>query len=302
MRGFDRVWLHAGQRPAAVDARLGAALAEGRLPPRLLYDSHAQAGRWLRYHDAWSPARLDPEVEALYPTVGGRKLNGRPLVSLGCGSGHKDRAISKAGGARSYFAVDTSVALAAGSAAAASEAGLDARAVVMDLEAPGAREAFGKAPVVFVALGLVPNFELSALASALKTLLRPGDGLMVSANLGAAEDPEILAQYDNPEARSWMMGGLIELGLEPAALSVEVRGRGLDSVLSRVECRVRLRQEQPLRLPFFEDRWRAGFEFLAFFSQRLLRSGAAQRLSQALGLDLVDTADTAVEGVYWFEV
>ena len=300
MKGFDRLWLHPGQRPAAVDARLNQALTQLRLPPRLLYDSHAQAGRWLRYHEAWSPARTDPRVEALYPSLG-RHLRARPFVSFGCGGGRKDLAILHAGRGQRYLAVDTSVALAVGSAAAASDAGFDATALVMDLEAPAKRSAFGDDPVVFGALGLVPNFELDALGRTLAELLRPGDGLMLSANLGSAEDPTVHAQYDNPEARRWMMGGLLELGLDAGALSVRVEGRRLDRVLTRIEAKVRLNISQTIELPFHRAEWPAETEFVAFFSNRLAPVAAGERLGRAVGRAPVDQAETAVEGVYWFE-
>lgn len=301
MKGFDPLWLHAEQRPGAVDRRLDAALGAGRLPSRLLYDSHAQAGRWLRYHEAWSPARTDPQVEAMYPTLGGRRLGGRPLVSLGCGGGRKDLAILHAGRGGRYLAVDTSVALAAGSAAAAADAGFEASSWVMDLEAPAERSAFGKGPVVFAALGLVPNFELDALGAILTGLLRPGDGLMVSANLGSAQDPAIIAQYDNPEAKQWMMGGLVELGLRADALSVQTSGRRLDPVLSRVEAQVRLQEDHSIELPFHRAQWPAGTELLAFFSNRLLPERAGPRLGEMLGRPMADQIECEVEGVYWFE-
>lgn len=102
-----------------------AALRAGRVPGRLLYQSPAQARRWLAYHQAWSPSRTDSSLEALYRAAanvagaavtganvtganvaagmaarssgpGQERMAGVLLLGLGCGGGRKDAAVLEA--------------------------------------------------------------------------------------------------------------------------------------------------------------------------------------------------------------
>ena len=111
---------HESQYPEQVALQCRQGLRARRLPGRLLYDSPAQAQRWLAYHQACSPSRTEPELLALYERSFQAALGalpGRPLhyVSLGCGGGNKDalfvrRALDR-GGALHVSPTDTSAAL-----------------------------------------------------------------------------------------------------------------------------------------------------------------------------------------------
>jgi uncharacterized SAM-dependent methyltransferase len=87
--------VHDSQYPAQVTAQLLHGLRTKRLPGKFLYDSPAQAQRWLAYHQAYSPSRTESALLDLYQqafqaalrTVAAPSLH---YISLGCGGGTKD--------------------------------------------------------------------------------------------------------------------------------------------------------------------------------------------------------------------
>ena len=113
--------IHPSGFPAHLRAAALAGLRAGRIPARFLYQSDAQAERWLAYHRAYSPSRTDDGLRDLYrdafraavDLLGAGPLAG---ISLGCGGGQKDGDLFDAipFGARSrcvYVPLDTSPAL-----------------------------------------------------------------------------------------------------------------------------------------------------------------------------------------------
>ena len=68
---------HDSQWPDAVAERLVADLREGQIPGRFLYDSPAQSARWLAYHEAWSPARTDSDVQSRMMPCSTRRSSAR---------------------------------------------------------------------------------------------------------------------------------------------------------------------------------------------------------------------------------
>ena len=218
---------HPSQRPAALADQLQASLQAGFVPGRYLYDSPAQSARWLAYHEAWSPARTEDSVRALYDRTFAATLAEQPTgpvayVSLGCGGGQKDAQWARLAGARAVSTVltDTSPALLLTAHDAVSAAGATGiRRIALDLSAWPDRAAYGidgSVPVVWACLGILPNFEHERLLPYLRRLMAPDDRLVLSAN----HSPEpyerarstILPQYDNPFARAWYDGALLELG------------------------------------------------------------------------------------------
>ena len=218
---------HSSQWPTAVAAQVRTGLLEGTVPGRLLYDSFAQAARWLAYHEGWSPARTAESVQGLYDTVYAAVLDELPpgpiqYVSLGCGGGQKDaRWIRQANRPSRVVLTDTSAALTLTAGQAVAEAGAtDVHQIVLDLTAWPARSAYGVTdewPVVWSCLGMLPNFEHHRLLPYLADLMGPADRVIVSANLSpdpfAASRGAIMPQYDNALARTWYDGALVELGL-----------------------------------------------------------------------------------------
>ena len=171
---------HESQYPERLAALSRRALRARRLPGRLLYDSPAQAQRWLAYHQAYSPSRTEPQLLTLYErafraavrTAGPQ----RPLhyVSLGCGGGNKDalfvRSAGDLGASPVVSPMDTSPALVLETLLRLEEAfpRLAASPMVVDLAAEpdiGAwlsqQETRG-ACRIFGCFGIIPNFDYAA--------------------------------------------------------------------------------------------------------------------------------------------
>src|SRR5439155_1069101 len=69
--------------------------------------------------------------------------------------------------------------------------------------------------------GMMPNFEPQAILPRLAGIVRPGDFLLLSANLAPGPDyaagvQRILLLYDNALTRDWLMTFLLDLGVEAA--------------------------------------------------------------------------------------
>ena len=58
--------VHDSQYPDRVAEQLRRGLRTRKLPGKFLYDSPAQAQRWLAYHQAYSPSRTEPALLTLY--------------------------------------------------------------------------------------------------------------------------------------------------------------------------------------------------------------------------------------------
>jgi L-histidine N-alpha-methyltransferase len=76
-----------------------------------------------------------------------------------------------------------------------------------------------QAPRLITLFGILPNFEPAPLLLRLRSWLRPGDRLLLSANLAPGEDyaagvRAVLPQYDNALTREWLMTLLLDLGFE----------------------------------------------------------------------------------------
>ena len=314
---------HETQYPEQVAMQCRQGLRARKLPGRLLYDSPAQAQRWLAYHQAYSPSRTEPELLALYERsfqAAIAALTGQPLhyVSLGCGGGNKDalfvRHALDYGGALHVSPTDTSAALVLETMLRLQGTfpALSASPLVVDLaaepdldswlaqqEADGARRVFG-------CFGIIPNFDYAALLSYLRRLLRPDDLLLISANLspdpyGSAAAQRILPQYDNPLARAWFSGLLDSLGFADADLRLAVRARPLreDGHIWRIQADARVLQDVQLALDEELFDFREGEVLEVFFSNRFTPAALPQVLDDA-GFKVGQTwvLDSQEEGIY----
>ena len=87
--------VHDSQYPDRVAEQMRRGLHTRKLPGKFLYDSPAQAQRWLTYHQAYSPSRTEPALLTLYQQAFQAALQALSpsalhYVSLGCGGGNKD--------------------------------------------------------------------------------------------------------------------------------------------------------------------------------------------------------------------
>jgi uncharacterized SAM-dependent methyltransferase len=306
--------VHGSEFPARRQAALHEALRARRLPGKLLYQSPAQAQRWLIYHEAWSPSRAAAAVRALYTEVFAAAAaevgNGAAhLIGVGCGGGGKDTELlsvlrARAAQAEScaarerappplrYTPLDASPSLVmeAGLRAAALHPPPALRPLVADLAAapalePWLAEGEGDARRVVTCFGMLPNQDAEVFPRWLRGLLRPGEPLLASANLspaGFAEDAaRILAQYDNPPARAWYEGCLAELGFPREALALSVTAAPLagDGSAWRVEVSAEVRAPCTLALPGASHAFSPGERLAVFFSNRFTAAAAEQVLA-----------------------
>ena len=199
-----KLTFHESQYPEQLALLCQSALRARKLPGRLLYDSPAQAQRWLAYHQKYSPSRAEPELLTLYERAfTAAALSASPesplhYVSLGCGGGNKDalfvRSALNLGKVLHVTPMDTSPALVLETMLRLEETfpPLAASPLVIDLAAEPdigpwlARQENAGACRIFGCFGIIPNFDYVALLSYLKRLMRRGDLLLLSANLSPA--------------------------------------------------------------------------------------------------------------------
>ena len=314
---------HESQYPEQVAMQCRQGLHARKLPGRLLYDSPAQAQRWLAYHQAYSPSRTEPDLLALYERSFEASIaaqTGRPLhyVSLGCGGGNKDALFARHaldhGGALHVSPTDTSAALVLETMLRLQELfpALSASPLVVDFaaepdlapwlaqqEGDGARRVFG-------CFGIIPNFDHAALLSYLRRLMRPDDLLLISANLspgpfGSEAARRILPQYDNPHARAWFAGLLDSLGFASSDLRLSVQARPLreDGHVWRIQADARVLQDVHLTLYEEAFDFRKDEVLEVFFSNRFTPAALPQVLRDA-GFDVRQAwvLDSQEEGIY----
>ena len=287
--------IHPSQFPAALEEAFCASLQSRRMNHKFHYDTPKQALRWLRVHEAFSPARQDLSCRAAYDL--GADAAARALgtgdvevVSLGCGGGQKElgllRALHKIHPQRRvrYVPTDVSVSLTLVAREAALADGMsaaDCAPLVLDLaRANNWSEALQ--PVltpgvqrVVTFFGMLPNFSPSEALPRLAGLLAPQDVLLVSANLApgknyAAGVRQILPSYDNALTSEWLFSVLADLGVAPEDGRMEFRVAPCPerSGLLRVEADFVFRRACVLHYGGKEWRCKRGERFGLFFSYR----------------------------------
>ena len=294
---------HPSAHPARGDAALRAALMARRLPGWLLYATPAQARRWLDYHAGYSPFRAEAEAGRAYDALHARvpallpRGQAAAVVGLGCGGGRKDtrllRLLAGEGPAiPAYLPLDASptLALEATLHAGAELPGIQCAPMVADLEAPALWEGLAEAwpgwppdgaPVVVTCYGLLPNLPQREMLRGLHRCLRPGDVLLLQANLSpvghAADGARILAQYDNPLAMAWYGGALAGLGLAAGDFDLRATTAPNDDTAGELAWRITVdavfSRETTLRLPVGEFSFGRGEPLEVFHSQRYTREG-----------------------------
>jgi uncharacterized SAM-dependent methyltransferase len=295
--------IHPSEFPAETRASVLAGLRAGRIPGRFLYQSDAQAQRWLEYHQAFSPSRTDGGVRDLYRSAFAAAVahvGGGPLVavSLGCGGGQKDGDLLDAiaptlRGRCAYVPLDTSPALVLEAAlyVAARHPGVATQRLVANLEAePDVAGWLGERVEdmsrLYGALGLLPNLEPLPLLAYLRRLLRRQDALLLSANQSpgglAADRARILPQYDNPPARAWYLGAVESLGIAAGDVDLRVEAVPVEGDgWWRIAVGIVLRRDVTLRVFGESVAWRAGQAIGVFHSHRFTPAALRTKLAAA---------------------
>jgi L-histidine Nalpha-methyltransferase len=236
MSSVVQVSIHSSQFPERLQRDLAESLLTRQINHKFHYDSIKQAQKWLAVHEAYSPARTDPNCAITYDSsfngaVGRIAAQRISLISLGCGGGQKDvqllRMLREAGKEVFYTPSDVSLALVLTAYQNATELipAQNCHPVVCDLttaedfpellkeiEPPS----LGRLITFF---GMIPNFEPGLILPKLADMLAIEDHLLLSANLAPGLDYEVgiqtvLPLYDNALTRDWLMTLLLDLGIE----------------------------------------------------------------------------------------
>jgi len=237
MSALAHLTIQASQFPENVRRDLLESLRTRQINHKFLYDSYRQTQKWLALHQAFSPARNDPDCAAVYDCAfhAAATRSQAPslhLLGLGCGGGQKDarllQLLAGSVGRLSYTPVDVSVAmvLVARRAALMVVPEHNSGGFVCDLASPefdagilASRLAEESASLVTF-FGMLPNFEPQVILPRLAAMLCPGDLLLLSANLAPGDDyaagmQRVLPQYDNALTRDWLLTFLLDIGVDP---------------------------------------------------------------------------------------
>lgn len=298
------VTFHDSQYPAQITAQVHQGLLTRRLPGKLLYDSPAQAQRWLTYHQAYSPSRTEPELLGLYQQAFRAAVPALPAsplhyMSLGCGGGTKDalflqQALSLC--PRVHFTpMDASAALVVETMLRVQQTfpHLHCAPLVVDLAGEPdlepwlAQQETGTSSRVLTCFGMLPNFDYQTFLPYLRRLMRPTDLLLLSANLSPTpypvSVPRILPQYDNSWAHAWFTGLLDSLGFAASQVHLTVTATPLqpDGHLWQIRADARVLQSFTLALDGAAFPFAAGEVLQVFFSTRFTPQVMPQLLAAA---------------------
>jgi L-histidine Nalpha-methyltransferase len=314
--------VHDSQYPDRVAEQLRRGLRTRQLPGKFLYDSPAQAQRWLAYHQAYSPSRTEPALLHLYQQAFQAALQALSpsalhYVSLGCGGGNKDTLFLQH--ARSHCStllftpMDTSVALVVETMLRIQSTlpGLTTAPLVVDLAAEPvlapwlSQHETAASQRLLACFGMLPNFAYRTFLPYIRSLMRPGDVLLLSANLSpglyADAVARILPQYDNPFAHAWYTGLLDSLGFTASQIHLAVSTQLLrpDGHIWQIRATATMRQPVQLTLDGEVFPWAVGESLEVFFSTRFTPQVMPTVLAEA-GLMLLQTFlfDSQEEAIY----
>jgi L-histidine N-alpha-methyltransferase len=317
------VRIHPSQFPGQVRRDLIESLRRRQVQHKFHYDSVKQTQQWLALHDAYSPARTDPDCtgiyEACFAAAANRWTTARVhVIGLGCGGGQKDerliRCLREAGRQVTYTPFDVSVAmvLVASQAVQRALGPVDCSPLVGDLAAMEdlpevlVETTPANAARLITFFGMIPNFEPELILPRLARAVRPQDGLLFSANLlpgpdDAAGFARILHQYDNTLTRQWLLTFLRDLGVEnqDGELRFSVADAPGNEGLKRVEARFHFLRACEIRIDSDQFSFSSGESMRLFFSYRYKPVHLRCLLAQH-GLDVHDqwTTKSEEEGVF----
>jgi uncharacterized SAM-dependent methyltransferase len=161
-----------------------------------------------------------------------------------------------------------------------------------DLQAAFEIPGCGGAARIITFFGMLPNFEQDQIMPRLRALLRPGDILLISANLAPGPDyaagvRKILPLYDNSLTRDWLMTFLIDLGVEAGegemrfSIEDDVRATGL----KRVEARFSFKDQKTVHVDSESFEFEQSDSVRLFFSCRHT-PGLLKQILAACGLQI----------------
>lgn len=290
------------------------------VPAHCLYESTGQSQRWLAYARAWAPIHRGRDYQQLYErayclawqTIGNSPFD---YLGYGCGDGLKDtnffgsRPSSAQLGTLRLMDISSSLLIEAYQRLQL----LKPEAWVVNLASmPDAlfqRPETPKRALLLSCLGMLPTLGHRHLLPFLTGQLRPGDLLLLSANLSPSSNStcrqHILTQYDNEPAMQWYAGYLIELGLPRDRFTCRATTQDLEGVEGgfRVQVMAHLKKELSLSLSGTRIDWAVDDSVDLFRSERWTSNGL-RMLFQTHGLQCLEAleSDDQEEGLYLLQV
>ena len=236
MSSIAQITIHQSQFPQNVSRELLESLRVRKVNHKFHYDTVKQANKWLAVAAAYAPFHTQSDgaaiYEAAFDAVAQLPLSSSVhIIGLGCGGGQKDAQLLKQlrrdRPRLFYTPSDTSVpmVLVARKAALELVSESDCFPLVCDLAAAeDIADVLARFPIpqvsrLFTFFGMLPNFEPALVLPRVAALVRPGDSLLLSANLAPGNDyaigmEQIFRQYANPPTAEWLLTFLLDLGIE----------------------------------------------------------------------------------------
>ena len=324
---FIPIQIHSSALPVNRYAALHRSLKTRAIHPRLHYQTAEQSHKWLLVHRKFSPAVARVKTFQIYKKAAVRliknwDLSSAHIVSLGCGDGNKDilflQSFYQHKHSIQYVPCDinTELVLQATIRAARIVPFSKCMPTVCDLEHTKDFNAYlnSKLPVsiprIFLFFGILPNMEVRQAQRCLRSLLRPKDILLISANLAPDSDylksvRSILPQYDNPETRDWLLTLLDGLGVSKNAgkLHFAIRPANAYSKLKKIEAIYLFKRSAAIIVEKVSYKFKEGDTLSLFFSYRYTQT-LAQEFLASLGVSMLfkclddQGEETVLGGVY----
>jgi L-histidine N-alpha-methyltransferase len=282
------VLVDASQFPEAVARDLIESFKTRRLNHKFLYSSYRQAAKWLKLHEAYSPARNDPDCERVYDEAfrGACEVVDRKhvtVIGLGCGGGQKDARLLQILKQTKvlYVPVDVSMPLVISAAerARAIKGAAVTSGVVCDLgtAADLAKTLQKIVPAtstrLFTFFGMMPNFEPDTILPPIARLIHRGDLFLLSANLAPGKDyrkgvEKVLPQYANHLTNDWLLAFLEDFGIQPTDGKIEWSIQSMLERLLRISAECRFHNKVTLDCEGQTFQFLPGEKMRLFFSYR----------------------------------
>jgi len=306
MSSFATISIHSSQFPEQVRQDLLESLRTRCINHKFHYYSYKQARKWLALHEAYSPARRDPDCAAIYERsfkAATARISGEHahVIGLGCGGGKKDVRLLEilADSVKELFYTpsDVSVALVLEALRLAIRVVPEDNCfpIVCDLLlAPELQSNLEKVTPddtsrLLTFFGMIPNFEPDDIMPQLAGLVRAGDLLLFSANLAPGIDygagvNRIMPLYDNALTRDWLITFLLDLGMEATdgeiQFSIEDVACEGGVKLKRVAAFFRFNRERAIYIDEERFEFKIGDGIRLFFSYRHTPAIINELLSQ----------------------
>lgn len=294
-----RVILHASQFPLGLSAELLACVRSGSLNPKFLYGGPEQASRWLQLRAAYAPfmkkgkafAKYTECFKSLAAALQGRSVH---VVGLGCGAAEKEQSLVKSlhrnGCNVRFTGVDVSIPLLVLAQQALARTGCVLEdAICADLvKFRNINKVLGATrrgeQRVFTFFGMLPTLPPPKLLSIFRAFVKPGDRVLVSANLvpdvfETQAKAELLGQYDNVHTRAWLNSFVAHLGFTEDAGKLRFSFREKPHI-SEIAASFKLSKNRTLQIHDEEVRLKVGYELHLFSSFRYKKSEVPRQFAR----------------------